>query len=130
MLDQILVQENKKTNNQFENEKRSLGCSWADLTKNCQHGDSCPLIDNILGLSTFFAKSTLTLPSSRAFDAGKKFVLKIIPKGQQQAIQQRLIKIQPPVWARVLGIIKNLKVIKRFFGPIVIENQFEIYKIQ
>ena len=49
------------------------GCSWSDLTKHCQHGDSCPFVWNILDLptvsSTILPGSNLPPTLSRADDA-------------------------------------------------------------
>ena len=98
--------------NKFENEKQSWGCSWSELTKNCQHGDSCPLINNILELSTFLTEPTLSMPLSRAADAGQKYMLTIIPKRvaqntdvQHQAIQKTIFKIQDN--QRISGFMNN-----------------------
>ena len=60
--------EANQINNIYEIEKRMWGCTWSDLTKHCQHGDSCPFVWNILDLPK--VSSTILPPTlSRAADA-------------------------------------------------------------
>ena len=65
--------EANQLNNIYEIEKRMWGCTWSDLTKHCQHGDSCPFVWNILDLpkvsSTILSGSNLPPTLSRAANA-------------------------------------------------------------
>ena len=58
------------------------GCSWSDLTKHCQYGDSCPLVWDILELPTV-SSAILTLsnlPTPLRADAEGPYVgLNLIP---------------------------------------------------
>ena len=60
--------EENQINNIYEIEKQMWGCSWSDLTKHCQHGDSCPFVWNILDLPTV-GSSRLPPTLSRVADA-------------------------------------------------------------